>query len=359
MKAWKILTFSTLLLAVFAFSANVEAGSGLRKGTAGATELLIPVGARSTALGGAFTSGISGVEALFWNPAGVAGSDAKTEVMFSHLNWIADIDVEYAAVINRMGEFGYLGVSLKSIGFGEIEETNVENPDGTGDTYSPNYLTIGVTYSRAMTDRILFGVTGKLISEKIMRESAMGMGFDFGLQYLPGITGLKLGVALGNLGPNMAFDGPDLEHAVAIPGTEAGTEEEALRTKSASFDLPSFLQLGLSYDYPVNDVHLVTVMGSFTNHGYSYDQYNFGLEYSYDNMLFLRGAFSAAYRENAEEGSAKFLVSDSEGDYLWGPSFGAGLNFNVTSAMRLSFDYAYRASEFFDAPQWFTLTAGF
>lgn len=364
MKAWKILTFSTLLLVIFALSTDVQAGSGLRKGTAGAMELLIPVSARGTALGGAFTSGISGVEALYFNPAGAAASDVRTEVMFSHLNWIADIDVEYLAVITKVGEFGHLGTSFKTVGFGDIEQTTVENPDGTGNTYSPNYLNIGVTYSRAMTDRILFGVTGKLISEKIMRESALGVGFDFGLQYMTGISGLKLGVVLLNLGPNMRFDGPDLEHAVLLPGTEGGTQEEAIRTTLASFDLPSALQLGLSYEYPFNDVHMVTAMGSFQNNGYTYDQYNFALEYSYDNMFFLRGAFSTAYREDHpladEDGSDygnKFLASDE--DYLWGPSFGAGLKFNLTPTTPVSFDYAYRMAEFFDAPQWFTVGIGF
>lgn len=357
MKATKILTFSTLLLVIFVFSANVQAGSGLRKGTAGATELLIPVGARGTALGGAFTSGISGVEALYFNPAGVAASDVGTEFMFSHLNWIADIDVEYAAVISQVGEFGYLGASFKSIGFGDIEQTTVESPDGTGTLYSPNYLTMGVSYSRAMTDRILFGATGKLISEKIMRESAMGVGFDFGLQYVTGISGLKLGVALMNLGPNMRFNGQDLEHAVILPDTEEGTEEEAVRTTLASFDLPSYMQMGLSYDYPFNGQHLVTVIANYQNHGYSYDQYQFALEYGYDNMLFLRGATAAAYREDSPVHSDKFLASDE--DYLWGSSFGVGLKFNVTPTTVLSFDYAYRMAEFFDAPQWFTVSAGF
>ncbi len=353
----KIFALSTLLLVLLVFSASVEAGSGLRKGTAGATELLIPVGSRGTALGGAFTSGISGVEALFWNPAGVAASDMNTEVMFTHLNYIADIDVEYAAVTSRMGDFGYIGASFKTIGFGDIEQTTVENPDGTGTIFSPNYITMGLTYSRAMTDRILFGVTTKLISEKIMRESAFGVGFDFGLQYLSGISGLKLGITLMNLGPNMRFDGPDLEHAVLLPGTEEGTEEEAIRTTLASFDLPSFLQLGVSYDYPFNGQHMVTAMGNFQNHGYSYDQYNFALEYNYDGMLFLRGAFTTAYREDDPVEDNGFLSSDE--DYLWGPSFGAGFKFNLTPTTPVSFDYAYRTAEFFDAPQWFTVTAGF
>jgi hypothetical protein len=353
----KIFAFSTLLLVLLVFSASVQAGSGLRKGTAGATELLIPVGSRGTALGGAFTSGITGVEALYWNPAGVAASEMNTEVMFSHLNYIADINIEYAAVTSRLGDFGYLGASFKTVGFGDIEQTTVENPDGNGTTFSPNYITMGLTYSRAMTDRILFGVTTKLISEKIMRESATGVGFDFGLQYLSGIAGLKLGVTLMNLGPNMSFEGPDLEHAVLLPGTEEGSEEEAVRTELASFDLPSFLQLGVSYDYPFNGQHMVTAMGNFQNHGYSYDQYNFAVEYNYDGMLFLRGAFTTAYREDDPVNDNGFLSSDE--DYLWGPSFGAGFKFNLTPTTPMSFDYAYRSSEFFDAPQWFTVTAGF
>ena len=363
MKAWKILIFSTLLLVLFAFNSNVQAGSGLRKGTAGASELLIPVGARGTALGGTFISGISGVEALYFNPAGVAATDANIEVMFSHLNWIADINVEYAAFVTKMGESGYLGASFKTIGFGDIEQTTVENPDGNGTIFSPNYLTMGVTYSRAMTDRILFGITGKLISEKIMRESAMGIGFDFGLQYVTGISGLKLGITLLNLGPNMTFDGQDLEHAVLLPGTEEGAEEEAIRTTLSSADLPSSMQMGLSYDYPFNSHHMITAMGNFQNNGYSYDQYNLAVEYNYDGMFFLRGATSAAYREDhplAEENSDYedgFVVSDQE--YLWGSSFGVGLKFNLTPTMLMSFDYAYRITEFFDAPQWFTVTAGF
>jgi hypothetical protein len=357
MKSWKVLMFSTMLLALFIFSAEVQAGSGLRKGTAGATELMIPVGSRGTALGGAFLSSVNGVEALYWNPAGLAASDVNTEVMFSHLKWIGDLDVEYAALSSRLGDFGYMGASFKTVGFGDIEQTTVDDPDGNGTIFSPNYLTFGVTFSRAMTDRILFGMTGKMISEKIMRESALGVGFDFGLQYVTGITGLKLGITLMNLGPNMKFDGPDLEHAVTLPGTESGSEEEAIRTTLAGFDLPSYLQMGVSYDYPFNSHHVITAMGSFQNNGYTYDQYNFAVEYNYDNMLFLRGAFTTAYREDDVINSDGFVSGDE--DYLWGPSFGAGFKFNLTPGTPVSFDYAYRTAEYFDAPQWFTVSAGF
>ena len=46
------------------------AGSGNRTGTGGASQLLIPVGARDLAMGGSTISTTYGIEALFWNPAG-------------------------------------------------------------------------------------------------------------------------------------------------------------------------------------------------------------------------------------------------------------------------------------------------
>ena len=54
-----------------------------RRGTDGALELQLPVGARGSALGGSVASDVTGVEGIFWNPAGpsawarVIGPDAS------------------------------------------------------------------------------------------------------------------------------------------------------------------------------------------------------------------------------------------------------------------------------------------
>src|SRR5262245_55751111 len=73
-----------------------HAGSDLRRGTAGALELQLPVGPRSSALGGSTTADVGGVEAIYWNPAGLAQAE-RTEVLFSHTRYIADMDINYAA----------------------------------------------------------------------------------------------------------------------------------------------------------------------------------------------------------------------------------------------------------------------
>lgn len=355
----KYKTILAILIAcvVLFMSAHVYAGTGKRIATAGAMELLIPVGARATALSGANLASVSGIEAMYWNPAGVVASDQNAEAMFSHLSWIGDIKVEYLAAVANLGTFGAMGLSVKTLNFGEIIETTVESPDGTGATFSPNYVTLGLTYSRKMTDRIHFGANVKLVSEKIMSVTATGVGFDFGLQYVSPVSGIKLGVVLTNFGSDMRFGGANLETRVKLPGTEAGTTVSSVAVPVASFDLPTQLKLGISYDLKMAETNTLTLSGSFVNNAYSFDQYIVSGELKVRNMFFLRGAYALAYREGLEGTSDGFTSASDQ--FLFGPSFGAGLQLGLSSTMSLSIDYAYRLTEYFSNNQWVSLVIGF
>lgn len=350
---------SIKLVAVFLLAVLVlwsvspaDAGTGKRRGTASGVELLIPVGSRGTGLGGNVSSTINGIEAIYWNPAGLANSNLAAEVMVSHLRYIADINVNYAAASFRFG-IGSIGLSVKTLDFGDIPVTTELQTEGTGEMMNPSFVTIGLTYSRQMTDRIAFGVTGKVLSEKILRSSASTFAFDFGLQYATSVKGLKLGVALKNLGPNMRFDGSDLETRVQPAGSEPGSRVRNLRTPLGAFELPSTLELGLSYDLSFGENSLVTVSGNFLNHNFGLDQYGVAAEYSLNKTIFLRGGYTISYDPDTDE----FKSQDDE--YLFGPSFGGGLNFKVSEKMRLNLDYAYRVTELFDDNQWFTFTLTF
>src|SRR5437867_4091178 len=79
-----------LLAATAATAVTAFAGSDERKGTGGALELRLPVGPRGTALGSAVVGDASGIDALFWNPAGLATIEA-TEATFSHTQYFADM----------------------------------------------------------------------------------------------------------------------------------------------------------------------------------------------------------------------------------------------------------------------------
>lgn len=353
MKYRSLVLWLMLLAMLVVAVAQVDAGTGRRRGTAGATELLIPVGSRGTALGGTYASGITGIDAMYWNPAGIAASGRSAELMVSHLTYLADIDVNYVATYANFSGLGALGLSFKTLSFGDIPVTTELSADGTGETFSPNFITVGLSYSRQMTDRILVGTTAKLISEKILRTSATGLAFDFGIQYRT-TAGWKLGIALRNLGPNMRFGGPDLEYITQIPGTEPGSRPENLRTVISPFELPTTLEIGVAFDWSPMEDNSLTFMGTFQNNNFSLDEYKAGIEYSYKKMVFLRGSFALAY--HAEDGE---FVSSEADNFLFGPAFGGGINYDVTSTLNVSVDYAYRPAELFDANQWLSLTMSF
>jgi long-subunit fatty acid transport protein len=352
---FKIQNILNAILILVIASSIAFAGPRSKRGLSAAPELLIPVGSIGTALSGSVLANASGVDAIYWNPAGLDKLNGKMgEVMFSHQRYIADIDINYLSAGYRIGGIGTLGLSVKSLGFGDIPITTTESPDGTGDFYSPTYLTIGLTYSRAMTDRIYFGATAKVISERIVNETSTGFAFDFGLQYIVGTTGLKFGVALKNIGQSMKFDGPDLEAYYQPSGTPVGSNNEPRRVTLAEFDLPTSLALGLSYDLNLGKKtnSMVTFSGTFQNNSFSADDFAVGLEYNFKQMVFLRGAFNF---------DQDFLDDKNiRDDRLWGPTFGAGFRYNFGS-MFVSLDYAYRMvrQDFFDANQYFTVNLGF
>ncbi len=344
--------FKKILITIFvgvlalSLSADIYAGGGKRNGTSGAEELLLPVSARGIAMGGAYLSGLKGIDAVFYNPAGLTVSNRSTEAMFSYMNYIADIGYSYAAVGVNFDSFGSLGLSIRSLDFGDIPVTTTENPYGTGATFSPTYVTVGITYANHLTDRIRVGFTINLISQTIQRTSASGFAFDAGIQYngVGGVDGLQFGIVVKNLGPQIKFDGPDLlRRADEIEGVR-GTNY--YKIDAAYSELPSQLELGLAYEKLFADTYNLIVAASFQNNNFANDEYHFAAEFGFNNLLFLRGGYSFVSE-----------AMDNEDEYLFGPTFGAG--FHLDGSLAVTVDYAYRWARYFDANHMVTVKLGF
>lgn len=346
MNKWKILKLVLVIVLVASCTFDSFAGSPNRRGTAAATELLIPIGSAGIGLSGSTLAMASGLDAIHWNPAGLARSSSSAEVMFSSLSYFADIGVNYFAVSGNLEDFGVIGASLKTLSFGDIEITTIDKPEGTGITYSPTYMTIGLTFARRMTDRIFFGTNVKMIYESVSRVEATAFAFDLGLQYKAGETGFNFGIALKNLGSKIRFDGPDFERTVLDPNQPIGFPQQPLRIKTAAFDLPTTLELGLSYNYNLATEHLLSFNSTFVNNNYSNDDYRFGIEYSYNNLLFLRGGYTVS----------PDIPADLQQIYDF--TLGAGVQYQI-SGIDMAVDYAYRPAKFFAANQWFTVRLSF
>lgn len=337
------------LVLLLIMAGSVLAGPKNKYGLSAARELLIPVGSVGTALGGSNLATVSGVESIHWNPAGLSYMNTKQgEALFSSQIYIADINVNYFAGAYKVPNFGTFALSVKALSFGDIPVTTVNSPNGTGETFSPTYLTGGLSFAKQMTDRISFGTTVKVVYEKITAETATGVAFDFGINYNVIGSGLQLGVALKNLGPSMKFSGADLEQFFQPPGTPNGTPQEPRMIELEDSELPTALSLGLSYDFRLDKRNNLLAHGTFQNNSFSGDDYNIGVEYNYDKLFFIRGGYQLS-QDNADDRA------------FTGASLGAGLRYGVGTNFDVAFDYAYRipTSDRFDANQFFTLKVGF
>jgi hypothetical protein len=118
-----------------------------------------------------------------------------------------------------------------------------------------------------------------------------------------------------------------------------------LKLEAAAADLPSTLEIGLSYALVTNSKGIVHLESSFDNNNYSDDEYKLGLEYEYENMIFLRGGYAIA---SVDEGL----------EYLYGFSGGIGMKTTI-SGIDLSVNYGYRSVRYFGGNHLIDVIIGF
>jgi len=318
--------------------------SGSRAGTAGATELLVPMTARTTALAGATTSGLSdmgGLEALFSNPAGLA-LNSGTSAMFSRVDYVADIGVNYLALSQQVGANSNIAFTVSSWDFGTLPTTTEDSPENSSITFDASYITIGLSFARQLTDRIAAGLTMKAVSEKIADASASTIAWDAGMTYVVGESGLRLGVSLKNIGSELQFSGNGLVRPVSLPGQEPTANANTLAFESDGVQLPTLLNFGVAYTTNMGASSAFTFLGNFRSNSFDQDQYSFAIEYGFQELFYLRGGYVA------DEG-----IEDS---FFKGASYGAGLNLGLGGTTQLRVDYTIVPTDFFDDVQYITIT---
>lgn len=345
----KVTRMAVCLVLLACIASVASAANKDRIGTAGAQELLIPVGARTIAMGASSMVFATGAEAIYWNPAGLGRMTNAVDAMLSSMNYIADIGIIYGAVGVKAGDFGTLGFSIKSVNFGAIPVTTTSFPDGTGENYSPVYLTMGATYSKALTDRIAIGVTANLVSERIMQLSASTVALNFGIQYQNlGLQGLNLGIAVKNIGPGLTFSGSNLLYYATSSTGIRGSQQYAIQAATA--DLPSSIEIGLGYTRKFDEKNGLSVGGTFRNNNYQDDEYNLGAEYEFNDLLFLRGGYTF------EPQSVKDI--SGQASYPYDYTLGLGVHYPLGD-LDISLDYAYQHVKLFTGNNIFTLRLGF
>lgn len=201
-KIWLALV---LLLSCAVSQANAR-GAHRESGTSGASFLNVYPGAKFEAMGAAGAADAVGIDAIYWNPAGLAETQ-KRRVSFVRNNYIAEIDNNYLAMVYPMKKAGTLGVAIYHVDIGYITRTEVDaagNPVTNLGVFDAYDMAMMVSYGKSATKNMSFGTTVKYIRSKIENEDASAYALDGGLQYQ--ITRpFSVGFAFQNLGTKMKY----------------------------------------------------------------------------------------------------------------------------------------------------------
>lgn len=284
----------TLLILVLLAGATTlaTAGNPDRQGEAGAPELNMLPYARLAGFSGMNTSTVSGVEAMRLNVAGLSRIQ-QTEFNASQGIYLQGTGINMSAFgfAQKVGENGTLGVSIMALSFGDLQVTTVGQPEGTGATFSPTFFNVGLGYSHLFENKISVGILFRAISQRISDLSAQSFAVDAGVQYVTGDQdNFKFGISLRNIGAPMRFTGEGLSFSTEIPFEGQGYGL-AVNQRSADFELQSALNLGGSYDFYLGEKNRLTILANFTSNSFSLDQIGAAAEFSFNEMVSLRGGY--------------------------------------------------------------------
>ncbi len=356
-------------------SYSVLAGNRDRSGQAGASHLLIDPWARTNGMANAGIAEVRGLESVYSNVAGLSFVK-RTDFAFNRTQYLVGSNcgininaIGFAQHIGKAKDFGTLGISFSSMGFGQVQVTTVAQPEGGLGNFKPSLTTIGIHYAKSFNHFIKGGVSLKIINESIADLHATGFAIDAGVQYVAGkFENFKIGVTLKNIGLPMSYKGDGMSFRGRINNTGV---EQTLNVRSAEFEMPSLLAIGVSYDFlwfggeyanmskedraaegltRDEAQHRLTLAASFTANSYSRDIFAIGMEYGFMRYFMIRAGYSleniTSKKETNENGdqelAAVLFNSDS---FFLGPSVGATVAIPLSKTnvgQNIYIDYAYR-----------------
>lgn len=326
-----------LIIAVLLYlPLSIYAGNDNKRGQAGTTQLLINPWARSSGWAGANTGSIRGVESMNFNVAGLSGV-ANTDFIFSNTNLYrgSGVNIYSVGFGQRVNSTGVLGISMMYFDLGDFIRTTEDNPDNTL-IFKPQFFNFSVAYTKTFSKTISGGVLIKGVSESIDNVGGFGIAVDAGIQYQTNIFDpgsekrpFKFGVALRNIGPKMQYRGPGFSFRGTAPGNNFPMTQSM---PVAPFEMPALLNMGLSYDFELEDQHRLTGALNFTSNTFTKDHYQFGAEYAFKEMFMFRGGLD--YSANVFTGER--TVAET------GPTFGASVIYPIkfTKSGEMVQDYA-------------------
>ena len=292
--------------------------------------LNVSLDARASAFGDAITSLETNSSAMFYNPASMARFEGIADISLGYTDFMPEADIKYyhgsISFAPSDGDYGVFGLSFVSVDYGDFYGTvRADNELGFLDvgTFSPTAISVGLGYAIALSEKFAVGgnvkyvrqslgtsIVGNLVvdpatlnySSGTTQENELGvLAFDFGMIYKTGFKSLNIGMSIRNFSREVKY-------------------------KEEGFQLPLIFQIGTSFNFSdlleldKNEHSILFTVDA--NHPRDFpEQILVGVEYTFMNILSLRGGYSAPNDER-------------------GISAGVGLKQNI-EGLNLGVDYSY------------------
>jgi len=189
----KITKFVVVTLFLVAFGG---AGEAKGPGTTGANFLKIGVGAKATAMGGAFTALANDATALYWNPAGLAQLK-KAEFSATYNSWFQGISQGYLSLAFPALK-GTLAMGTNYVDMGKLEGRD-ENGKKTGDFKASD---IQASLGYAFGKKVMFGFSAGALKDTLKDSTKTTFLGTAGILFKPG-SNFSLGIAYQNVGQKL------------------------------------------------------------------------------------------------------------------------------------------------------------
>ena len=263
------------------------------RGTTTLSFIEIPAGSRAISMGEAFVAVADDHSSLYWNPAGMTQVKGN-EAGFQHTDWFVDTQLSYASAIIKLNK-SYLGAHLYLFDGGLMDVTTLYYPEGTGEQFSVQDISLGLSYASALTESFSIGGTLKLLQSRVWRMRASSLALDLGFQYQTPFERVKLGFSISNFGGEMKLNGDNT--FVRIDQDPCKTSGEIMMEYRQICILkvgisPLIFRIGLNYTAIEQLDHKLTISTDAVYPNNNNNYVNIGVEYGYRSLVYLRGGYA-------------------------------------------------------------------
>ena len=258
--------------------------------------MALGVGGRALGMGGAFVAVANDVTSGYYNPAGLANLNYPQFALMHSEQFGNLVNYDYGAVAIPFQNDMTFGLSIMRLGVDGIPDTRNALYDANGDgiidirddrldyskitEFSNQDWAFYLTFAKRQSEDFYWGVNAKIVRRDLAEFGATGIGFDVGAYYLP-MENLSLGANLQDATTTLIAWSTGRNELVS-PTLKIG----------AAYKLTEFLG---GYIMPALDFDIRFENRQFASNfnlgPVSFDMHA-GLEYTFKNLIYIRGGYN-------------------------------------------------------------------